>query len=188
MNASTRFTDCPRWYAVFVLETTALTSLLGSIYLGIENHTHKINKNTRALRRLTVRENGNGLEFYARNPKHKARLTQFLSPQAAWLSLNAWQSDVRKCLWQSQVSKLVILHEEAEDGNAMPDLARPVHAVKLAVDNLIKVQCCIHSVFLLHWEILEKCFNGNCTLCDNHHPSLLWCCWMASRSNLLHTF
>lgn len=38
-----------------------------------------------------------------------------------------------------QVSKLVILHEEAEDGNAMPDLSRPVQAVKLAVDNLIKV-------------------------------------------------
>jgi vinculin len=38
-----------------------------------------------------------------------------------------------------QVSKLVILHEEAEDGNAMPDLARPVQVVKLAVDNLIKV-------------------------------------------------
>ncbi|KAK3594112.1 hypothetical protein CHS0354_040882 [Potamilus streckersoni] len=38
-----------------------------------------------------------------------------------------------------QVSKLVILHEEAEDGNAMPDLARPVMAVKLAVDNLVKV-------------------------------------------------
>lgn len=38
-----------------------------------------------------------------------------------------------------QVSKLVILHEEAEDGNAMPDLARPVQAVKLAVDNLVKV-------------------------------------------------
>jgi len=34
---------------------------------------------------------------------------------------------------------LVILHEEAEDGNAMPDLARPVHAVKLAVDNLVRV-------------------------------------------------
>ena len=40
----------------------------------------------------------------------------------------------------SQVSKLVILHEEAEDGNAMPDLARPVQAVKLAVDNLVKVR------------------------------------------------
>ena len=40
-------------------------------------------------------------------------------------------------LWQ--VSKLVILHEEAEDGNAMPDLSRPVQVVKLAVDNLIKV-------------------------------------------------
>ena len=38
-----------------------------------------------------------------------------------------------------QVSKLVILHEEAEDGNAMPDLARPVQAVKLAVDNLVRV-------------------------------------------------
>ena len=40
-------------------------------------------------------------------------------------------------LWQ--VSKLVILHEDAEDGNAMPDLARPVQVVKMAVDNLIKV-------------------------------------------------
>ncbi|ELU06809.1 hypothetical protein CAPTEDRAFT_221766 [Capitella teleta] len=38
-----------------------------------------------------------------------------------------------------QVSRLVILHEEAEDGNAMPDLARPVQAVKLAVDNLVRV-------------------------------------------------
>lgn len=38
-----------------------------------------------------------------------------------------------------QVSRLVILHEEAEDGNAMPDLARPVQTVKLAVDNLVKV-------------------------------------------------
>jgi Vinculin family len=40
---------------------------------------------------------------------------------------------------ETQVSKLVILHEEAEDGNAMPDLSRPVQVVKLAVDNLIKV-------------------------------------------------
>lgn len=38
-----------------------------------------------------------------------------------------------------QVSRLVILHEEAEDGNAMPDLTRPVSAVSRAVDNLIKV-------------------------------------------------
>uniref|UniRef100_A0A8W8MQ58 Vinculin n=1 Tax=Magallana gigas TaxID=29159 RepID=A0A8W8MQ58_MAGGI len=40
---------------------------------------------------------------------------------------------------QYNVSRLVILHEEAEDGNAMPDLARPVQTVKLAVDNLVKV-------------------------------------------------
>lgn len=39
-----------------------------------------------------------------------------------------------------QVSRLVILHEEAEDGNAMPDLTRPVGAVSNAVDNLIKVR------------------------------------------------
>uniref|UniRef100_A0A915CWJ3 Vinculin n=1 Tax=Ditylenchus dipsaci TaxID=166011 RepID=A0A915CWJ3_9BILA len=37
------------------------------------------------------------------------------------------------------VSRLVILHEEAEDGNAMPDLTKPVGAVSRAVDNLIKV-------------------------------------------------
>ncbi|XP_039286096.1 vinculin isoform X3 [Nilaparvata lugens] len=38
-----------------------------------------------------------------------------------------------------QVSRLVILHEEAEDGNAMPDLERPVQAVSQAVTNLVKV-------------------------------------------------
>ncbi|KYM81736.1 Vinculin, partial [Atta colombica] len=37
------------------------------------------------------------------------------------------------------VSRLVILHEEAEDGNAMPDLGRPVQAVSMAVTNLVKV-------------------------------------------------
>uniref|UniRef100_A0A1I8BIC7 Vinculin n=1 Tax=Meloidogyne hapla TaxID=6305 RepID=A0A1I8BIC7_MELHA len=37
------------------------------------------------------------------------------------------------------VSRLVILHEEAEDGSAMPDLTKPVSAVSRAVDNLIKV-------------------------------------------------
>ena len=40
-----------------------------------------------------------------------------------------------------QVSRLVILHEEAEDGNAMPDLERPVMAVSRAVTNLVKVKC-----------------------------------------------
>ncbi|KRX89100.1 Vinculin [Trichinella pseudospiralis] len=37
------------------------------------------------------------------------------------------------------VSRLVILHEEAEDGNAMPDLTRPVDAVSRAVENLVQV-------------------------------------------------
>ena len=34
---------------------------------------------------------------------------------------------------------MVILHEEAEDGNAMPDLERPVLGVSTAVTNLVKV-------------------------------------------------
>lgn len=38
-----------------------------------------------------------------------------------------------------QVSRLVILHEEAEDGNAMPDLSRPVQGVSVAVTNLVRV-------------------------------------------------
>ena len=38
-----------------------------------------------------------------------------------------------------QVSKLIILHEEGEDGNAMPDLERPVQAVSQAVSNLVRV-------------------------------------------------
>merc|ERR1739846_215736 len=38
-----------------------------------------------------------------------------------------------------QVSKLIILHEEGEDGNAMPDLERPVHVVSQAVTNLVRV-------------------------------------------------
>lgn len=43
------------------------------------------------------------------------------------------------CSDADQVSRLVILHEEAEDGNAMPDLTRPVDAVSKAVANLVKV-------------------------------------------------
>lgn len=38
-----------------------------------------------------------------------------------------------------QVSTLIILHEEAEDGKAMPDLALPVKTVGAAVENLVKV-------------------------------------------------
>ncbi|XP_065159558.1 vinculin isoform X9 [Atheta coriaria] len=38
-----------------------------------------------------------------------------------------------------QVSRLVILHEEAEDGNAMPNLEQPVRTVSVAVSNLVKV-------------------------------------------------
>jgi len=38
-----------------------------------------------------------------------------------------------------QVSKLIILHEEGEDGNSMPNLEVPVQAVSKAVANLVRV-------------------------------------------------
>ena len=54
-----------------------------------------------------------------------------------------------------QVSKLIILHEEGEDGNAMPDLERPVKAVSKAVSNLTKVgKDTINSSQVSH---LNKC-------------------------------
>lgn len=48
-----------------------------------------------------------------------------------------------------QVSRLVILHEEAEDGNAMPDLGRPVQAVSMAVTNLVKVSLNLQQMKLI---------------------------------------
>ena len=68
-----------------------------------------------------------------------------------------------------QVSKLIILHEEGEDGNAMPDLERPVHAVSKAVANLVRVgkdtinssQVCechrLHENLWYGFEIKSQC-------------------------------
>uniref|UniRef100_A0A1I7WB35 Vinculin n=1 Tax=Heterorhabditis bacteriophora TaxID=37862 RepID=A0A1I7WB35_HETBA len=77
------------------------------------------------------------------------------------------------------VSRLVILHEEAEDGNAMPDLTRPVGLVSRAVDNLIKYRVRLKRVLLeyfysiskilelthqVHREILVRCIDAIRTL------------------------
>ena len=37
------------------------------------------------------------------------------------------------------MSKLIILHEEGEDGNSMPNLEIPVQAVSKAVSNLVRL-------------------------------------------------
>ena len=57
-----------------------------------------------------------------------------------------------------QVSKLIILHEEGEDGNAMPDLERPVSAVSTAVNNLVKVG---HDTIASSqvWKLAQTGFN-----------------------------
>ena len=63
-----------------------------------------------------------------------------------------------------QVSKLIILHEEGEDGNAMPDLERPVQAVSKAVTNLVRVgNDTINSSQVVRYGFREscKCFKFN---------------------------
>ncbi|CAF0804091.1 unnamed protein product [Brachionus calyciflorus] len=46
-----------------------------------------------------------------------------------------------------QISKLVILHDDADNGNLMPDLSLPVQVVQQAADNLIRVghETCTNS-------------------------------------------
>lgn len=84
-----------------------------------------------------------------------------------------------------QVSRLVILHEEAEDGNAMPDLAIPIRAVKAAVDNLVRVgtdsaavfgprfycvQFCDHEIILQgEGLIIDISLNSKCRCQNGRH-------------------
>ena len=53
-----------------------------------------------------------------------------------------------------QVSKLIILHEEGEDGNSMPDLEAPVVAVSKAVNNLVRLVSIISSNIILDMNII----------------------------------
>lgn len=55
-----------------------------------------------------------------------------------------------------QVSKLVILHEEAEEGIPMPDLQQPVRSVSNAVFNLVKVTFHLFENFFLHYSLLFR--------------------------------
>ena len=54
-----------------------------------------------------------------------------------------------------QVSKLIILHEEGEDGNAMPDLEVPVVAVSRAVANLVRSVLQYQTTHMHPWRILK---------------------------------
>lgn len=51
---------------------------------------------------------------------------------------------------------MVILHEEAEDGNAMPDLEQPVKVVSNAVSNLVKVGTRFCTVHQYQYTVLSK--------------------------------
>ena len=51
-------------------------------------------------------------------------------------NLKRKQKDVNNRFFK--VSKLIILHEEGEDGNSMPNLEAPVVAVSKAVSNLVR--------------------------------------------------
>ena len=55
-----------------------------------------------------------------------------------------------------QVSKLIILHEEGEDGNSMPDLEAPVVAVSRAVSNLVRWISVSVSVNMEHFQYFPQ--------------------------------
>ena len=55
-----------------------------------------------------------------------------------------------------QVSKLIILHEEGEDGNSMPDLEAPVVAVSKAVNNLVRLVSIISSNIILYVKKISR--------------------------------
>ena len=54
------------------------------------------------------------------------------------------------CMW-SQVSQLVILHEEAEEGKIIEDLTGPVAAVGAAVKNLVEVRLTCIQLCACNW-------------------------------------
>ena len=55
------------------------------------------------------------------------------------------------------MSKLIILHEEGEDGNSMPDLQTPVQAVSKAVANLVRWELAnISSCFVLFLPLIKE--------------------------------
>ena len=66
------------------------------------------------------------------------------------------------------MSRLVILHEEAEDGNAMPDLNKPVQAVSYAVNNLVKVNAWIikHTILLIRRDTYTLRHHHQQTKCE----------------------
>ena len=52
---------------------------------------------------------------------------------------------------------MIILHEEGEDGNSMPDLQTPVQAVSKAVANLVRWELAnISSCFVLFLPLHQR--------------------------------
>ncbi|KAF6202137.1 hypothetical protein GE061_004535, partial [Apolygus lucorum] len=81
--------------------------------------------------------------FFFREPSHSTRigLFAFIGFSSPDSKMPVFHTKTIESILEpvaQQVSRLVILHEEAEDGNAMPDLERPVQAVSRAVANLVK--------------------------------------------------
>ena len=72
-----------------------------------------------------------------------------------------------------QVSKLIILHEEGEDGNSMPDLQTPVQAVSKAVANLVRWGT-KYTDNLVKWrrKHIIACSHHNQNIEYHRHPQL----------------
>ena len=55
------------------------------------------------------------------------------------------------------MSKLIILHEEGEDGNSMPNLEAPVVAVSKAVSNLVRSVRTADNYTFIFQQVTVKC-------------------------------
>ena len=77
-----------------------------------------------------------------------------------------------------QVSKLIILHEEGEDGNSMPDLQTPVQAVSKAVANLVRWGR-KYTGNLVKWrrKHIIACSHHNQNIEYHRHPQLTVLHW-----------
>ena len=81
----------------------------------------------------------------------------------------------KKCL-NFQVSKLIILHEEGEDGNSMPNLEAPVVAVSKAVSNLVRsvrtVRTADNYTFIFGSDRSSGCHSVRLSVCLSVRPSV----------------
>ena len=85
-----------------------------------------------------------------------ANILEPVAQQVTNLQFTLKTNSKKKCL-NFQVSKLIILHEEGEDGNSMPNLEAPVVAVSKAVSNLVRSVRTEDNYTFIFQQVTVKC-------------------------------